>query len=214
MSRLMSLYIPALVALLIGTLATVVLGLGLVEVRGGLAAAGASGMAFVIAVSLLGISAIDQTSARLLFGEARKGSARAIASRPLRFSTAVLQMYTRPFVPIAVLSAGLGLLISILARGLLPEYSVSVLGGIRYGGSELCMTGLLVVSSVVTAWFGRRSAAVGCAVGTVAATLIAEAVFRDDFSLLYSLTAWVGGLVAVVLLVLMVSFLRARYRAG
>ena len=130
-----------------------------------------------------------------------------IARQPDRLARAYVQMYTIPFLPIALLTFGTGILVSMMLHGIADE----ILAAPVYI-PEIIMAGWLVLMSLGMAAWRSRPAAFGCAAGIALAALIGEDTLSDP-RLSPERDIWGLGLVILTILIFIVGALFRRRSA-
>lgn len=178
MSRLFQLLMPALAAVVVGLFIFFSVGIGAYEVRGGLFVEGLYMFCVAAALAAVGAMAVDTTSRSVTVARPKKRRGMLdIARQPDRLPRAYLQMYTIPFLPIALLTFGTGILVSVMLHGI-ADIADQILAVPVYISSsavpEIVMAGWLVLMSLSLAAWRSRPAAFGCVVGIALATLAAK----------------------------------------
>ena len=215
MSRLFQLLMPALSAVLVGLFVfDSIRPPRLFDNWGGLFVLGLYMLCIAAALAAVGTMCIDTTS-RPATGVKPKKRRRMldIARQPDRLARAYVQMYTIPFLPIALFTFGTGILVSVMLHGIademlaVPEFrSSSTVPGI-------IMAGWLVVMSLGLAAWRSRQAAFGCAAGIALAALAGEFALSGNLDALRNLSIWGLGLVILAVLILVVGALFRRRSA-
>jgi hypothetical protein len=212
MRRLFQLLMPATAAVLVGLFVLYwVTRPPTFEVRGGLFVLGLYMLCIAAALAAVGAMCIDTTS-RPAIGAKAKSRMVDIARQPDRLARAYVQMYTIPFLPIALLTFGTGILVSVMLHGIADE----ILAAPGYMPSstvpEIILAGWLVLMSLGIAAWRSRPAAFGCAVGIALAALVGEGVLSSTLdSLLWDFLGL--GLVILTVLILIVGALFRRRSA-
>jgi hypothetical protein len=209
---------PALAAVLVGSFvfwwafARAVFGFEGFEVRGGLFVFGLYMLCITAALAAVGAICLDTTSRPATAAKAKKRRRSLdIARQPDRLARAYIQMYTIPFLPIALLTFGTGILVSVMLHGIADELAAPA-----YIPSstvpEIFMAAWLVLMALGMAAWRSRPAAFGCAVGIALAALVGEGVLSSTLDFL----PWdfLGlGLVILTVLILIVGALFRRRSA-
>jgi hypothetical protein len=212
MRRLFQLLMPATAAVLVGLFVLYwVTRPPTFEVRGGLFVLGLYMLCIAAALAAVGAMCIDTTS-RPAIGAKAKSRMIDIARQPDRLARAYVQMYTIPFLPIALLTFGTGIFVSVMLHGIADE----ILAAPGYMPSstvpEIILAGWLVLMSLGIAAWRSRPAAFGCAVGIALAALVGEGVLSSTLdSLLWDFLGL--GLVILTVLILIVGALFRRRSA-
>jgi len=196
---------PALAALVVGLFVYFSVVLDAFEVRGGLLVLGLYMLCTAAALAVVGALCLDTTYRPTTAAKAKtRGGMLDIARQPDRLARAYIQMYTIPFLPIALLTFGTGILVSAMLLGISDEKLAAPVYI-----PEIIMAGWLVLMSLGMAAWRSRPAAFGCAAGIALAAL---ATTVD----LYSppeLAIWGLGLVILTILILTVGALFRRRSA-
>ena len=162
MRRLLQLLMPALAALVAGLFVFFLGGSDAFEVRGGLFVLGLYMLCTAAALAVVGALCLDTTYRPATAAKAEKrGRMLDIARQPDRLAQAYIQMYTIPFLPIALLTFGTGILVSVMLIGLADEEltaHVYIPEIIMAGWLVLGLVILTVLILIVGALFRRRSA--------------------------------------------------------
>ena len=212
MSRLLQLLMPALAALVVGLFVFFSLGLDAFEVRGGLFVFGLYMLCITAALAAVGAICLDTTSRPATAAKAKKRRRSLdIARQPDRLARVYVQMYTIPFLPIALLTFGTGILVSVMLHGIADELAAPA-----YIPSstvpEIIMAAWLVLMSLGMAAWRSRPAAFGCAVGIALAALVGEGFLSTTLD--YLPWDFLGlGLVILTVLILIVGALFRRRSA-
>jgi hypothetical protein len=212
MRRLFQLLMPAMAAVLVGLFVLVLVAPPpTFEVRGGLFVLGLYMLCIAAALSAVGAMCIDTTS-RPAAGAEAKSRMVDIARQPDRLARAYVQMYTIPFLPIALLTFGTGILVSVMLHGIADEMLAASASISSSTVPEIIMAGWLVLMSLGMAAWRSRSAAFGCAVGIALATLAGEEALSSTLdSLPWEILGL--GLVMSTVLILIVGALSRRRSA-
>ena len=218
MRRLFQLLMPALAAVLVGSFvfwwgfARAAFGFEAFEVRGGLFVLGLYMLCTAAALAVVGALCLDTTHRPFTAAKAKKrGRMLDIARQPDRLARAYVQMYTIPFLPIALLTFGTGILVSVMLHGIADELAAPA-----YIPSstvpEIIMAAWLVLMSLGMAAWRSRPAAFGCAVGIALAALVGEGFLSTTLD--YLPWDFLGlGLVILTVLILIVGALFRRRSA-
>jgi hypothetical protein len=205
MRRLFQLLMPALAALVVGLFVVFFLGFDTFEVRGGPFVLGIYMLCTAVALAVVGGLCLDTTYRPATAAKAKKrGRMLDIARQPDRLARAYVQMYTIPFLPIALLTFGTGILVSEMLFGIADEE----LGHVYI--PEIIMAAWLVLMSLGMAAWRSRPAAFGCAVGITLATVVDYNVDLDSPS---ELAIWGLGLGILSILIHIVGALFRRRSA-
>src|SRR5829696_5019872 len=122
MRRLFQLLMPALAALVVGLFVFFFVGFDAFAVRGGPFVLGLYMLCTAAALAVVGALCLDTTYRPATAAKAKKrGRMLDIALRPDRLDRAYVQMYTIPFLPIALLTFGTGILVSTMLVGIAGE---------------------------------------------------------------------------------------------
>jgi hypothetical protein len=124
MRRLFQLLMPALAALVVGLFVLIFsfVAFDAFEVRGGLFVLGLYMLCTAAALAVVGALCLDTTYRPATAARAKKrGGMLDIARQPDRLARAYVQMYTIPFLPIALLTFGTGILVSTMLWGIVNE---------------------------------------------------------------------------------------------
>ena len=218
MRRLFQLLMPALAAVLVGSFvfwwgfARAAFGFEAFEVRGGLFVFGLYMLCITAALAAVGAICLDTTSRPATAAKAKKRRRSLdIARQPDRLARVYVQMYTIPFLPIALLTFGTGILVSVMLHGIADELAAPA-----YIPSstvpEIIMAAWLVLMSLGMAAWRSRPAAFGCAVGIALAALVGEGFLSTTLD--YLPWDFLGlGLVILTVLILIVGALFRRRSA-
>jgi hypothetical protein len=117
-------------------------------------------------------------------------------------------MYTIPFFPIALLTFGTGIMVSVMLHGITDEKLAAPVYI-----PEIIMAGWLILMSLGMAAWRSRPAAFGCAAGIALAALAGELYLRTIVDTPPYLAIWGWGLVILTVLILIVGALFRRRSA-
>jgi hypothetical protein len=169
---------PALAAVLVGLFIFFSTLIGAYEVSGGLFVEGLYMFCVAAALAAVGAMAVDTTSRSVTVARPKKRRRMLdLARQPDRLPRAYLQMYTIPFLPIALLTFGAGILVSVMLHGIADMVDQILAAPVYISSStvpEIVMAGGLVLMSLALAAWRSRPAAFGCVVGIALATLAAK----------------------------------------
>jgi hypothetical protein len=208
MRRLFQLLMPALAALVVGLFVLIFsfVAFDAFEVRGGLFVLGLYMLCTAAALAVVGALCLDTTYRPATAARAKKrGGMLDIARQPDRLARAYVQMYTIPFLPIALLTFGTGILVSTMLWGIVNEKLAAPVYI-----PEIIMAGWLVLMSLGMAAWRSRPAAFGCVAGIALAAL---ATYTVDLYSTPELAIWGSGLVILTILILTVGALFRRRSA-
>jgi hypothetical protein len=201
MRRLFQLLMPALAALVVGLFVFFFTGFDAFEVRGGPFVLGLYMLCTAAALAVVVALCLDTTyRPTTAAGAKKRGRMLDIARQPNRLARTYVQMYTIPFLPIALLTFGIGILVSEMLFGLAAPVYVQ----------EIIMAAWLVLMSLGIAAWGSRPAAFGCAAGIALAAL---ATYTVDLDSPPEQAIWGLGLVILTILILIVGALFRRRSA-
>ena len=213
MRRLFQLLMPAMAAVLVSLFVLYwVTPPPTFEVRGRLTVLGLYMLCIAAALAAVGAMSIDTTS-RPATGAKAKSRMVDIARQPDRLARAYVQMYTIPFLPIALLTFGTGILVSVMLHGIADEILAAPVYVPSSTVPEIIMAGWLVLMSLGLAAWRSRPAAFGCATGIALAALIGEDTLSNTLDSGMSLNIWVWGLGILTVLIFIVGALFRRRSA-
>jgi hypothetical protein len=179
------------------------------EVRGGLFVFGLYMLCTAAALAAVGAICLDTTTRPTTAARAKKRRRMLdITRQPDKMARAYVEMYTIPFLPIALLTFGTGILVSAMLHGIEDEKLAAPVYI-----PEIIMAGWLVLMSLGMAAWRSRPAAFGSAVGIALATLASETYLRSLLDPLPDPTIWGLGLVILAALILIVGALFRRRSA-
>jgi hypothetical protein len=186
-------------------------------------------LALQIVLSALLISAIDDLSGGPAFlrhpvGRGT-GELHEISARPISFSRALVEFYSRPFSPIFLFGFGLGASLSAFVVGAFQETSLVhdlALKSLGIHRSEAVLGAVLVLGAALMWWRGGRAALIwlrgglgyfGWVIGVSLAIAIGQIAFVPYTSVRQTVVGWGGlmiGLCLLRLIVLGMAWLRHR----
>lgn len=212
MSRLFQLLMPALSAVLVGLFVFIsITPPRLFDFRGGLFVLSLYMLCVAAALAAVGAMSIDTTSHPATGVKAKKRRRMLdIARQPDKLARAYVQMYTIPFLPIALLTFGTGILVSVMIHGIAEEMLVASVFKSSSTVPGIIMAGWLVLMSLGMAAWRSRPAGLGCAAGIALAVLAGEVTVSGNLDALPNLPIWGLGLVILTVLILIVGALFRR----
>jgi hypothetical protein len=205
---------PALAAVIVGLFVFFSLWIEAFEVRGGLFVLGLYMLCIAAAVAAVGAMCIDTTSRPVTAAKAKKRRRMLhIARQPDRLARAYVQMYTIPFLPVALLTFGTGILVSVMLHGIADEMLAAPVFKSSSTVPGFIMAGWLVLMSLGMAAWRSRPAGFGCVAGIALGALAGEVALSGNLDALPNLRIWGLSLVILTVLILIVGALFRRRSA-
>jgi hypothetical protein len=174
-NRLYRLGVPAVAALVVGAFVAIFADWFAGEMRGGLTAAGVFALMMQAALAALGVAAIDDIRSGNRWSARRTGLLAVISARPVAFRQSLRAFYLEPFLPPALLAAGVGLAVFAVVQGVSPGPTARpglAPASIPVGAVALTVVALLGGAALLT--WGTVRAYLGLVVGLAAAAEIAQ----------------------------------------